>query len=57
MSRTQSEIYKDSSITSNDLATNSVTETKIMDEAVTMSKLKKSVRPQPFSTRGFNLPI
>jgi hypothetical protein len=57
MSRTQSEIYKDGSITSSDLASNSVTEPKIMDEAVTMSKLKKSIRPQPFSTRGFNLPI
>lgn len=57
MPRTQSEIYADGSITSSDLASNSVTEPKILDEAVTKSKLNKSIRPQPFSTRGFNLPI
>ena len=57
MSKTQAEIYKDSTITENDLVTDSVTTPKIKDENVTRSKLSNDVKPSPFTTRGFNLPI
>jgi hypothetical protein len=57
MSKTQAEIYKDGSITSSDLSINSVTTEKIQDESVTREKLADSVKPSPFTTRGFNLPI
>jgi hypothetical protein len=57
MSKTQAEIYKDSTINENDLATDSVTTPKIKDENVTRSKLSNDVKPSPFTTRGFNLPI
>lgn len=57
MSQTQAEFYKDGTIAAADLAANSVTETKIQDGAVTSAKLADSVKPAPFTTRGFNLPI
>jgi hypothetical protein len=57
MSQTQAEIYKDSSITVSDLANNSVTTEKVEDSAITRTKLTTSIRPTPFTTRGFNIPL
>ena len=57
MSKTQAEIYKDSTINENDLSTDSVTTTKVKDKNITRSKLSDDVKPSPFTTRGFNLPI
>jgi hypothetical protein len=57
MSQTQAEIIKDGVVTSGDLATNSVTTTKIQNSAVTIEKLADSVKPPPFTTRGFNIII
>jgi len=57
MSKTQAEIYKDSSITSSDLANNSVTTEKVQDGAIIKTKLTTSIRPTPFTTRGFNIPL
>jgi hypothetical protein len=57
MSQTQVETYKNFSIKSEDLAINSVTESNIQDDAVSRNKLKSDVRPAPFTTRGFNIPL
>jgi hypothetical protein len=57
MSQTQAEFYKDGTISAADLAANSVTETKIQDGSVTREKLADSVKPAPFTTRGFNIPL
>jgi hypothetical protein len=57
MSQTQAEFYKDGTITAADLATNSVTETKVQDGAISRAKLADAVKPTPFTTRGFDLPL
>ena len=57
MAQTQAELYKDSTITSDDLATNSVTTIKMQDGAVTRAKLADEMKPAPFTTRGFNDPV
>ena len=57
MSQTQAEIIKDGVVTSGDLATNSVTTSKIQNSAVTIEKLADYVKPPPFTTRGFNIII
>jgi hypothetical protein len=57
MSQSQAEIYKDISIVSADIANNAVTTTKIQDSAITRAKLADEVKPTPFTTRGFNIPL
>lgn len=57
MSRTQAEIYKDTSIVEADIANNAVSTAKIQDGATTRAKLADSVKPAPFTTRGFNDPV
>ena len=57
MSRTQAETYKDGSILSVDLADSAVITSKIQDGAVTREKLADEVKPSPFTTRGFNIPL
>jgi hypothetical protein len=57
MSQTQAESIKDGSIVANDLATDSVITSKIQNGAVTRDKLADLVKPTPFTTRGFNIPL
>lgn len=57
MSQTQAEIYKDTSIVEADIANNAVTTPKLQNGAVTRAKLADSVKPAPFTTRGFNDPV
>jgi hypothetical protein len=57
MSQTQAETIKDSTIVTDDLADNAVTTNKIQDGAATYAKLADSVKPSPFTTRGFNIPL
>ena len=57
MSQTQAETIKDGTIVTDDLADNVVTTNKIQDGAVTYVKLADSVKPSPFTTRGFNIPV
>jgi hypothetical protein len=57
MSQTQAETFKDGTIVTTDLADSSVTTSKIQDGAVTRAKLADSVKPEPFTTRGFNIPL
>jgi|LakMenEpi03Aug12_release.lakeMendotaPanAssembly.Ray.scaffolds.fasta_scaffold210258_3 hypothetical protein len=57
MSQTQAEIIKDGAVTTGDFATNSVSTPKIQNGAVTGEKLADSVKPHPFTTRGFNISI
>lgn len=57
MAQTQAETYKDGSITAADLATSSVTETKLQDGSVSRAKLADAMKPGPFTTRGFNSPV
>lgn len=57
MSQTQAEIIKDGVIVANDLATDSIITSKIQIGAVTRNKLEDSVKPTPFTTRGFNIPL
>ena len=57
MSQTQAETIKDGTIVATDLADNAVTTNKIQDGAVTRAKLADSVKPSPFTTRGFNIPV
>jgi hypothetical protein len=57
MPRTEVELHENQSITEEKLAANSVSESKIKESAVTKTKLHSSLRPTPFTTRGFNYPI
>ena len=57
MSQTQAETIKDGTIVTDDLADNVATTNKIQDGAVTYVKLADSVKPEPFTTRGFNNPL
>jgi hypothetical protein len=57
MSQTQAETIKDGTIVTVDLADGAVTTSKIQDGAVTREKLADSVKPAPFTTRGFNIPV
>ena len=57
MSQTQAETIKDGTIVTADLADSAVTAAKIQDGAVTRAKLADSVKPEPFTTRGFNIPL
>lgn len=57
MAQTQAEIYKDGTIVAADIASNAVTESKIQDTAVSRAKLADSVKPTPFTNRGFNIPL
>lgn len=57
MAQTQAELYKDLTITADDLASNSVTTPKIQDGSITRAKLADEMKPAPFTTRGFNDPI
>lgn len=57
MSQTQAETIKDGTIVTADLADSAVTVTKIQDDSVTREKLADSVKPEPFTTRGFNIPL
>jgi hypothetical protein len=57
MAKTQAELLKDGIITEADLSTDSVVESKIKNKAVTREKLEDKIKPTPFTTRGFNLPI
>jgi hypothetical protein len=57
MSQTQAETIKDGTIVTDDLADSVVTPPKIQDDAVTKAKLADEVKPAPFTTRGFNIPV
>jgi len=62
MSRTEVEIYKDSTIVAADIASNAVETAKIKDKNVTKAKLEDSINtiltsPYPYTTRGFSIPI
>jgi hypothetical protein len=57
MSQTQAETIKDGTVGTADLTDNAVTTNKIQDGAVTREKLADSVKPAPFTTRGFNIPV
>jgi hypothetical protein len=57
MSQTQAETIKDGTIVAADLADSAVTAAKLQDGAVTRAKLADSVKPEPFTTRGFNIPL
>ncbi len=57
MAKTQVEIIKDGIITENDLAPESVVDSKVKDKAILREKLEDKIKPTPFTTRGFNLPI
>lgn len=57
MAKTQAELLKDGIITEADLATDSVVESKVKNKAITRVKLEDKIKPSPFTTRGFNLPI
>ncbi len=57
MSQTQAEIFKDASIINADLVDNAVSTSKIQDGSITREKLSDSVKPEPFTTRGFNIPL
>jgi hypothetical protein len=57
MSQTQAETIKDGIIIAEDLADNAVSTSKVQNGAVTMEKLADSVKPSPFTTRGFNIPV
>lgn len=62
MSRTEVEIYKDSTITASDIASNAIETAKIKDKNVTKAKLEDSVNtilnsPYLYTTRGFSIPI
>lgn len=57
MSQTQAETFKDGTIVAADLADNAVATSKIQDGAVTYAKLADEVKPTPFTTRGFNIPL
>jgi hypothetical protein len=57
MSQTQAETFKDGTIVAADLADNAVTTTKIQNGAVSREKLADSLKPSPFTARGFNIPV
>lgn len=62
MPRTEVQIYKDSSIVSNDIAIDAITTEKIKNKNVTIDKLSDDISlvinsPYPFTTRGFNIPF
>jgi hypothetical protein len=66
MSRTEVQIYKDSTIIAADIATDAIETAKIKDKNVTKAKLSDDVStaltlattaPYPFTTRGFSMPI
>jgi hypothetical protein len=57
MSQTQAENIKDGSVVAADLATDSVITSKVQNGAITRDKLADSVKPEPFTTRGFNIPL
>lgn len=62
MSRTEVEIYKDSTIVAADIASNAVETAKIKDKNVTKAKLEDSINtiltaPYPYTTRGFSISI
>jgi hypothetical protein len=57
MSQTQAETIKDGTIAANDFANNAVTTSKIQNASVTRAKLADEVKPAPFTTRGFNIPV
>jgi hypothetical protein len=57
MSQTQAEIIKDGSVVAADLATDSIITSKVQNGAITRDKLADSVKPEPFTTRGFNIPL
>jgi hypothetical protein len=57
MAQTQAEIIKDASINTVDLNDNSVSTGKVQNGAITREKLADSVKPVPFTTRGFNISL
>lgn len=57
MAQTQAEIFRDGYIDSEDIAADAITTEKIDTGAVTKEKLADSVKPEPFTTRGFNIPL
>jgi hypothetical protein len=57
MSQTQAETFKDGTIITADIADSAVTSSKIQDGAVTRVELADEVKPAPFTTRGFNIPL
>jgi hypothetical protein len=57
MSQTQAETFKDGTVNTVDLADSAVTSSKIQDGAVSRAELADDVKPSPFTTRGFNIPV
>ena len=57
MSQTQAEIIKDASINNADIVDNAVSTSKIQNGSITREKLSDSVKPEPFTAKGFSIPL